>query len=198
MKTKLFWPALLAVAMIGAGCAGQKEPATKALADVQSSLNTVRADAEKYAPGELQQADDAVASLDDSLARKDYKAVVAAAPAVAGRISALQQTVATKRGEMETAIAAATEQWTALSTDVPDMVSAIQSRVDVLSKSRSLPRNLSKENFQDAKDGLESMKSAWTEATALFGAGNAVDAVNKAQAVKEKGAEVLELLGMKA
>ena len=30
------------------------------------------------------------------------------------------------------------------------------------------------------------MKSAWTEATALYGAGNVVDAVTKGEAVKER------------
>jgi len=195
MKKSLFWP-VLAMALIIAGCAGQKEPATQAVAEIETSLNSLRADAEQYAAEELQQADSALASLKDSLAGKDYKAVVAAAPAVSGQVSALRQTIDTKRSEMEAAVAAAKEQWTALSADIPNMVSAIQSRVDTLGKSRSLPRNVSSANFQSAKDGLEFIKSTWAQATADFDAGNAVDAVSKAQAVKDRGTEVLSLLGM--
>lgn len=198
MKKTLFWLSLLAAALVAAGCAGQKEPATKAVAEVEAALNTLRADATKYASDELRQADAAVAGLKDSLAKKDYKSVVASAPAVSGQVSALQQTVVTKKSEMDSAVAAATQQWQSLAAEVPKMVEAIQSRVDILSQSRKLPKNLTKEAFESAKGGLEAMKIAWAEATAMFGAGNAVDAVTKAQAVKEKGNEVMQVLGMSA
>ena len=117
---------------------------------------------------------------------------------MSGQVSALQQTVATKKSEMDSAVAAATQQWQSLAAEVPKMVEAIQSRVDILSQSRKLPKNLTKEAFESAKGGLEAMKIAWAEATAMFGAGNAVDAVTKAQAVKEKGNEVMQVLGMSA
>jgi len=198
MKKIPFWSAFAAMALILAGCAGQKEPATKAVEEVQTSLSALRPDAERYAPEELSQADAALASLNDSLAQKDYEAVLAAAPAVAGQVSALQQTITTKRSEMEAAVAAAKEQWTALSADVPQMLSAIQSRVDMLGKSRSLPRNVSRADFQSAKEGLEFIKETWTDADEAFAAGNALDAVNKGQAAKDKGDEVLALLGMKS
>jgi hypothetical protein len=40
------------------------------------------------------------------------------------------------------------------------------------------------------------MKSTWTEATTAFASGNVLDAVSKAKMVKDKGNEVLGLLGM--
>ena len=190
-----FWLLLTAIAVLG-GCAGQKEPATAAVARIESSLNAFRADAQKLAPTELQQVDAAIAGLKSSLASNDYKAVLASAPSVSSQVTALQQTMATKKQEMEAAVAAASEKWQALSADVPQMVQAIQSRVNVLSKSRKLPANVSKESFQAAKDGLESMKSAWGEATSQFSSGNTVDAASKAQAIKDKGSEVMKLLGM--
>ena len=141
MKNKFIWMLpLLAATLLAVGCAGQKEPATKAVADIEASLTSIRADAEKYAPGELQQADQVVASLKDMLTKKDYKSVVAAAPGISQQIAALQQTVATKRSEMEAVVAAASQQWQTLSADVPKMVEAIQSRVDILSKARKLPQ----------------------------------------------------------
>lgn len=196
MNKTSFWLATLAAAVLVAGCATQKEPATKAVAEIETSLNAVNEDATKYAPDELQQAQGAVAALKDALDKADYKSVMESAPTVAGRVSALQQTVATRKKEMETAVAAATQQWQTLSAEVPAMVVAIQGRVDALSKPRKLPKNVSAASFQSAKDGLEAMKMAWTEATAMFGAGNAVDAAAKAQVVKDKGAEVMQLLAM--
>jgi hypothetical protein len=197
MNRKLVWLPLLVTALLF-GCAGQKEPATKAVADIESTVASLRPDAQTYAPGELQQVEDVLAGLKEQLAKKDYKAVMAAAPGVTAQVDSLKQLVTSKRSEREAAVAAASQQWQALSADVPKMVEAIQSRIDILSTARKLPKTLSAESFQSAKDGLEQMKSAWAEATAKFGAGNPVDAVAKAQAVKEKGNEVMQLLGMTA
>lgn len=192
------WPGVILAAFLLAACANQKGPAEKAVADIEASLASIRDDAAKYASTELEQVESGLASLKDNLGKKDYKAVVTAAPAVSAQLSALQQTVNTKRAEAQAAMAAATEQWKTLSAEVPDMLSAIQSRVDILSKSKKLPKNVSSDAFQAAKDGLDFMKSSWAEATAAFGAGDPVSAVSKAQAVKDRGTEVLSQLGMGA
>jgi len=183
---------VLALALLAAGCASEKEPARQALMSVEATLNSMRDDATRYAATELQQADAALSGLKDSFAKKDYKAVLAGAPALTSQIQALQAKVA----EAHAAMAAAGDQWRAMAADVPNMVAAIQSRVDTLSQAKKLPKNLTADAFQSAKDGLESMKSTWTEATKAFGAGNPLEAVAKASTVKEKGAEVLKLLGM--
>ncbi len=197
MKNKTFrYVTLLAVALLVSACAGQKDAATQAVAAIEASLSSIRDDAGKYAAGELQQAEAGLASLQDGLSKKDYKSVVAAAPAVSAQVASLTQSVSTRRDEALAAAAVATEQWKILSTEVPEMVSAIQSRVDILGQAKKLPKNLSADSYQAAKEGLESMKSGWTQATSQFGTGNPVDAVATAEAVKSKGAEVLKLLGM--
>ena len=43
-----------------------------------------------------------------------------------------------------------------MSTDVPKMVDAISSRVDVLSKSHHLPKGVTKDKVASAKSGLDS------------------------------------------
>jgi hypothetical protein len=68
--------------------------------------------------------------------------------------------------------------------------------VDILSKSKKLPKNVNQAAFDSAKSGLDSMKAAWAEATTAFSAGDAVAAAEKARQVKAQGAEVLKLLGM--
>lgn len=190
------WLSLVLAALLLAACANQKAPAEKAVADIEASLASIRDDASRYASTELQQVESGLASLRDNLGKKDYKAVVAAAPAVSAQLATLQQTVNAKREEAHAAMVAASEQWKTLSAEVPDMVSAIQSRVDILGQSKKLPKNVSKDAFQAAKDGLAFMQSTWAEATAAFGAGDAVTATTKAQAVKDKGNEVLKLLGV--
>lgn len=189
------WLMLVAVAVLAAGCASQKEPATKVVRDTEASINAVRQDAAIYAGPELKQAEAALLSLQEQLAKGDYKGVVAAAPAMTSQVATLQQTVSTRKAETQAAMAAASEQWKSLSAEVPDMLTAIQSRVDMLSQSRRLPKNLTTQSFQAAKEGLESMQTTWAEATSAFGSGQPNDAVAKGQAVKDKGAEVLKLLG---
>jgi paraquat-inducible protein B len=152
--------------------------------------------AAKFAPSDLQGVESSLAALKEKIAKGDYKAVLAEAPALTSAVDSLKQTVATKKSEAEAAIAAATAEWSSLSADVPKMVDAIQSRVDILGQARKLPKNISQEAFDAAKSGLESMKATWAEATAAFASGDAVDAVSKANSVKQMGTDVLQKLGM--
>lgn len=187
---------IIATALLAFGCSSQKEPAEKAVAQIESSVASIREDAAKYAPEELASVDASLTAAKDKLARKDYKAVLADTGQLNTTLNTLKETVAEKKAMAEAAVAAANEQWTTLSADVPKMVAAIQSRVDVLSKSRKLPRDLSQESFDAAKSGLETMKTAWAQATSAFANGDPVNAVAMADGARQKGNEVLALLGM--
>jgi hypothetical protein len=188
--------AACAALLLAAGCASQKEPATKAIADAEAALAGFRDDAAKYLPDDLQSVEGTIASLKDNLQKGDYKAILAAAPELTSKLNALKDAAASKKAEMEAAIEKAKSDWTGFAADLPNMVSAIQSRVDILSKSKKLPKNLDAASFDAAKSGLATMKSTWDEAMAAFGSGNALDAAAKAQQVKDKGNEVMQLLGM--
>jgi hypothetical protein len=198
MKRASSWLALLAAPMLVLGCSGHKQPAEKAVADIEASLDTLRVDAQELAPVELDRAESALASLKDSLGRKEYRAVVDAAPAALTRVSSLQHTVLALRAEMASAVTSASQQWQVLSAEVPEMIEQIQGRVDTLSQARRPPRTLGKEGLRSAKEGLEQMKSTWSEAMSLFGAGNPIDAVSKAQAAKQQGDQVMQTLGMQS
>ncbi len=196
-QTTALAAALLAT-LLAVGCANQKEPATKALADAEATLATFRDEASRYASTELQSAEAALAALKTSLDKGDYKSVVAGSPALSTQLEGLRTTVTAKKAEAEAASEAAMTSWTAMSADLPKMVEAIQSRVDILSKSKKLPKGMTAAALDSAKAGLEEMKTAWTEATASGASGNAVEAVSRAEAVKAKGAEVMAALGMTA
>lgn len=195
MKSSFWFAALIAVALV-AGCSNMKEPASKAVASAETALASIKDDAAKYAPDALQPVESQVDALKADLAKGDYKAVMASAPNVTSAISSLRDTVSAKKAEMEGAVAKAMEQWTALSADVPQMISAIQSRVDILSQSKKLPKGVDKTGFESAKSGFDAMKADWTAAGSDFAAGNVTGAVDKAQSVKAKGEEVMRSLGM--
>jgi uncharacterized lipoprotein NlpE involved in copper resistance len=199
MQTKKALLGIMAVAMLAlAGCANQKEPATQAVAAAEAALSAIKGDAARFLPNDLQGVEATLTGLKDALAKGDFKSVVAKAPALMASLTSLKDATSAKKAEFDTANAAAMTEWGALSADLPKMVSAIESRVGVLSGSKRLPRNLTQAAFDSAKAGLDTIKATWNEASAAATAGNAVDAVAKAKMVQEKGNEVLKLLGMSA
>lgn len=193
MRNSRILTSVLAVALLAIGaCSSQKGPATEAVTAAENALSSIRAEAGTYLSDRLAATEAQVAQLKDQLASKDYAAVIAGAPGVMSSISSLQEATVTRKADVETAIAA----WGPLGTDVGNMISAIQSRVDTLSKSRSLPRGISREAFDSAKAGLDQMKATWDSANSANAAGDPVDAVTIARGVQAKGREVLALLGM--
>ncbi|HEY2808574.1 MAG TPA: hypothetical protein VGI91_07245 [Steroidobacteraceae bacterium] len=196
MKKQLSWLMAAMMAMLIVGCANQKGPAEQAVAGAESALNAIRDTAQKYVPDQLAAVDTQLASLKDSLGKGDYKTVVAGAPGLNAAINSLKDATAAKAAEAEAAMAKAKEAWGSMSTDVPKMVAALQSRVDMLSKSHHLPSGVTKDSLASAKTGLDSMKSAWADASAAATSGDFSTAMAKATAVKDQATAMMQSLGM--
>lgn len=193
MRNNTFLAGFAAAAFLAlAACSTQKGPATEAVNAVQTALAAVRDEAAAYLPSDLQGVEAAFQALQAQLAAKDYNSVLANAPALMTSVGSLSDAVSARKA----AVQAATAEWATLSTDVPNMISAIQSRLDVLAKSRSLPRNLSKASYDSARAGFDSLKTTWDAATAAASAGDPVDAVATGRQARATGNEVLALLGM--
>jgi hypothetical protein len=184
--------ALAATTLLATGCGKMKNEATAALTGIETSVTALKEEGTKYAPVAYQGVESTLATLKDSLAKKDYETVLAGTPELGKAVESLKTAIESGKQQYE----AATAEWSSLSADVPKMVEAIQSRVDILSSAKRLPKNVSQAALDGAKAGLESMKSMWGEATAAFADGKPGDAADKARAVKAKGEEVLAALGM--
>jgi hypothetical protein len=196
MKKQFVWLLTTLMAVLLVGCASQKGPAEQAIAGAETALAAVSDMAQKYVPDQLQAVQAQVASAKDAFAKGDYKGVMAAAPGIMAAISSLKDAATAKEADAEAAISKAKDAWSSVSTDVPKMVDAIQSRVDVLSKSHHLPPNVSKDSLAGAKSGLDSLKSMWSDASNAATSGDYTTAMSKAQAVKDKAAEIMKSLGM--
>jgi hypothetical protein len=196
MKKQFVWLLAAMMTVLVVGCANQKGPAEQALASAETALATVRDAAQKYVPDQLQAVDAQIASAKDALAKGDYKGVLAAAPGITAAISSLQDAAQAKEADAQAAMSKAKDAWSSVSTDAPKMVDAIQSRVDILSKSHHLPANVSKEALAGAKSGLDSLKSTWSDAQSAAASGDYATAMSKAQAVKDQAAEIMHSLGM--
>jgi len=197
MKLRFVLPALAAIAMLASGCAQQRDPANKALEAVEDSLKNVRDDAAKYAPEGLKSVDAQLKNLKQSFDDKHYDNVLAGTPSLQKAVESLSAAVNSGKAQARSAAAAAKTEWEGLNTEVPKMVDAIQARVDELTKKKHLPFGVSKDEFEGAKAGLESIKTAWADAKSEFNKGDAVEATSKAKTVKGMAIEVKEKLKIK-
>ena len=198
MKKLSFWVLAMLAAVIITACANQRAEAEKAVTAAESSLTNIRDMATRYAPDQMQAVDAQLNGVKDSLAKGDYKGVMAAMPALNTAISNLKDTATANQQTADAASAKAKDAWGPLSSDVPKMVDAISSRVDILSKSHHLPKGVTKDTLAAAKSGLDSMKSAWSDASNAATSGDYTTAVTKGQAVKDQASQIMQSLGMKS
>jgi hypothetical protein len=168
------------VAMFFAACVNQMEPAKNALDNINTTLNSVSADAQKYVPDQFAQAQSKVADLTASYEKKDYASVVTAAPAVLSQVKGLADAAAAKKDEMEKALG---DEWRSLAASVPQSLTAVQSRIDTLSKTKHIPKDI---DLGAAKSGLADATSAWNKAQEAFKSGNPTDAVAAAKDAQGK------------
>ena len=198
MKKPSLWVLVMLAAVLVAACQNQRAPAEQAVAAAESALTTIRDMATRYAPDQLQAVEAQLNSAKDSLAKGDYKAVLAGMPALQSAINSLKDTATAKQQEVEAANAKAKDAWGPMSSDVPKMVDAIQSRVDILSKSHHLPKGVTKDSLAAAKSSVDSMKSAWGAAANAATSGDYNTAVSKGQAVRDQASQIMQSLGMKS
>jgi len=198
MKKSSFWVLTTLALVFIIGCQNQKAPAEQAIAAAESALTNIRDQASHYAPDQLQAVDAQLNGVKDSFAKGDYKGVLAAMPALNTAISSLKDTATAKQQEAEAASAKAKDAWGPLSSDVPKMVDAISSRVDILSKSHHLPKGVTQDTLAAAKSSLDSMKSTWSDASNAATSGDYTTAVSKGQAVKDQASQIMQSLGMKS
>jgi predicted nucleic acid-binding Zn-ribbon protein len=179
---------LVGTVMLSA-CASDKGPAEVAIKAAEEAINSVKAEAVKYVPDQVKSLEGALAAVKDKFAKEDYKAAITDATSLSAKAKEVAEAAKAKKEEL-------TKSWTDLSGGVPKMVEAVQSRVDILSKSKKLPAGITAEKLAEAKSGLAAAKEEWAKALEGFKAGSIADAVSMANGVKEKAAKAMELLGM--
>jgi hypothetical protein len=169
-------------AIILAACAGQKEPAQKLIGDVEATVTAASAEAAKYVPDQLADVQIKLGALKASFDKQDYAAVVTGAPAVLSEAKGLATAAAAKKDEV---LKALNDEWTGLAGSLPGAVTAIQSRIDILSK-KSNKKLAAGIDLDAAKAGVGDAASLWSKAQAAFAAGNLDEAVSTAKNVKAK------------
>lgn len=176
------WVILCLAALALAACAGQKEPARKLLADIDTSVTAASGEAAKYIPDRLMDVQRQTGELKAAFDKHDYPAVMNRGPAVLAAAQTLAIAAASKKDEV---LKAMNDQWTVLAGAVPDYLTAIQKRLDFLRK-KTNQKLAAGMDLDAAKTGEEETALLWSKAQAAFASGSMDEAVRTAQEVKSR------------
>jgi len=165
-----------------AACSGQKDAAQKLVGDIDATVIAASAEAAKYVPEQLASVQTNLGELKALLDKKDYSSVMSEAPAVLGSAQALATAAAAKKDEV---LKGLNDQWTTLAASLPDEVTVLQSRLELLGKktSKKLAAGI---DLEAAKAALSDTGALWSKAQAAFAAGNLDEAVATAKEVLAK------------
>ena len=168
-------------ALILAACS-QRDPAQKLINDIDAAVSAASPDAAKYVPDDLIDVQKKAAELKASFDKKDYKAVVNAAPPVLAAAQSLATASAVKK-EQETKKLQL--QWAALAAEVPGDINVIQRRIDFLGKPRN--RKLASGVDLDAARGsLGDATLLWANAQQAYTASRFEEAMADGNGAKGK------------
>jgi hypothetical protein len=179
----------LALIVALAACASQKEPADAAIKSAQSAFSAVSAEAQKYVPDQAKAVQDGLTAAQTAFTNGDYASALTQAQALPARITALGAAISAKKAELTT-------QWNTMSAGIPKLVEALSSRVDMLTKSKGLPKGITKETVTAAQSGVATAKQDWQAATSAASSGDLATAMRQANDVKTRVVGLMKSLNM--
>ena len=181
--------AMVAALLLGA-CASQQEPAAQAITGIENAINAAT-DAAKYVPDQLAGVQSKLTELKAAFDNKDYKTVLARAPAVLAEAQGLLGSTMLKK---ESVVKAMSAEWPGLAAAVPGLVTQVSARVATLAKSAHPAADI---DLAAAKSGSADATLSWNKAQAAFAAGDVEAAVTSAREAKAKAEAAAAAMKMK-
>jgi hypothetical protein len=179
--------AVTVLALVAACSESQQGPAEQAIAEVEAVVVAAGTAPARYIPGELKDVQSSVAELKRDFERRDYDAVVSAAPAVLSAARALGPSAAAREAELTTVLR---DEWSELVAAVPTELTAIAGRFDRVATRRTPPAGVTAAELTAAKDRLRDALALWDRALQEAEAGRLPEAVTLAHQVREMGQAV--------
>jgi hypothetical protein len=178
---------MVVIGLIVTGCSNMKGKAETALTVAEKAISDAKPEAEKIVPDQIKALEEFLSGAKEKFNTGDYAAALSDAQTIPGKVTEMVASLAAKKEEL-------TGSWTGLEQGIPAMMDAIKSKLDVLSKSKKLPANLTKEKLEEAKSGFDSAVTEWEAVAASYNEGSLAKAVTEGNTLKEKIVQVLQIL----
>ena len=169
-----------AAALLLAACASQMEPAQRSISDIEAALGTAAPDAAKYVPDRLTDVRRELNDLRAAFDRRDYAAVLEAAPGVMTKAQGLAGAAAARKAQLTQALG---EEWSDLAARLPGYMTTIQSRIEFLAKKPN-SKMAAGIDLDAGRGSLSEDLSVWSKAQAAFATGNLGEAVTTAKSLE--------------
>ncbi len=169
-KSKLALAILAAGIFFSTACDNAKKTtAEAAIRDAQDEYARVAGQANLYVPEKAAEVRAAIQTAQDSFNDKKYSAAFEASRTLPVKLRELRDAADARKKEL-------TSQWNDLSNSIPDLIAAIQTKADALTKRRRFPKPIA--------ESFDSAKQTWEDAGSAFNAGKVQDALAKGSAAK--------------
>jgi hypothetical protein len=155
------------------------KPAQQAIDAITDTIANAK-DAPQYVPDQVTNVQNHLADLKASFAKQDYAAVLDHAPAVLDEANALEGAAVAKRDQLR---AAMLTEYNGLSTSMPKLMGAVETRLDALSQTGRAPKGV---DLAAAKSDFNDASAQWKSAQSVYKSGTIEDALAAAKGAKEK------------
>jgi hypothetical protein len=156
----------LTAAVMLIACSSQQEPATHAVDTINVALSSVGQAVKKYMPDQFTALQARADALKSALDKGDYRQVLDAAPTLMNDIQQLGAVAAAKK---EQRVRTMSEQWPRFTAYIPDMIAAVQARIDVLAKNK---KEAAKVDLAAAQADMTDVNTLWNRAQQAYSAGD--------------------------
>jgi hypothetical protein len=170
---------------------GKKAAATAAIQAAEDAYTAAQAELMKYIPDQTKGVEDAISGAKASLDKHKYEEALAAAQAVPDKVKELTAAAAAKKDEL-------TKTWQDVNVEIPKMLQVVRAKLTILSIKEEQPKNLDKTKLKAARSAYEEATARWEEAKNAAYHSNLLSATAKADTVRQKAAEAMTNLGIKA
>lgn len=178
------------IASVTTACS-QKGPADEALKAASTAVDATKASAEKIVPDQYKALTASLADAKDKFAKGDYAGALAAAKDLPGKATEVVNAAKAKKDELM-------KSWAGIEASVTAAVAAVQEKVTALGGMKKLPKGMDAAKVTAAKDGLADLSKGWADAQAAAKGGDYMAAIDKANALKAKAADLAASLGIGA
>jgi hypothetical protein len=187
-RTWMSWAAAIAL-LAGAACTNSnKAPAEAALAEATAAVESLKGDAERYAPDAVEAVRRSYSTVKDTMANKDYAGVITFARDIPARAREAGAAAAAAKEALQKA-------WAEDDASVTGSLKAAEGRIEGLAHAHKLPPGMDQAALTRAEATLASLKSGWVAASEQYRAGDLGGAVTRASQIRSQALELERSVG---